>query len=491
MAISFNQIPILLRTPGAYSEYDNSRAVQGISALPNKVLLIGAMETGEATAGVHYPISSKDDGPRLFGRGSQLAAMVDAFKRANALTECWAVGLADDGGATAKVFELTFGGTATEAGSVKLMVAGRQIIVPVAVGDDDEDVATAVAAAIAADTDNHFTAAVDGVDANVVDATARAAGLWTNGLDIRVNYYDKETLPAGITLSIASDVAGATDPDLTATLDAIPESSWYTKIVSGFSGSTAISDLDTFAEAHWGPLVQQDVMCYVGIVGNYSTVQSVGAALNSKFVCAVDVGQSPTPAHSVAAVVAAVDAAEPDPARPRQTLVLPNVLAPGRSQQRSQAQRNLLLQAGIATVKHDASGKTYIERLITTYQTNANSVEDVSYLDVTTMHTLAALRYTMNARIQLKYPRHKLASDGTIVSPGQPIVTPKVIRGELIALFDQWAEQGWVEAGAKPQFMAELVVERNASDVNRVDAIIPPDFMNQFIVFASQIQFLL
>ena len=491
MAISFNQIPILLRTPGSYVEYDNSRAVQGLSALPNKVLLIGAMEAGEATAGVHYPISSKDDGPRLFGRGSQLAGMVDAFKRANGLVECWAVGLADAGGAVAKVFELTFGGAATEAGSVKLQVGGRAVTVAIASGDDDEAVAAAVAAAIAADTDNLFTAAVDGVDANVVDATSKAAGLWTDGLDIRVNYYDKEALPAGLTLAIASDVSGATDPDLTATLDAIPESSWYTKIVSGFGGSTAASDLDTFGAAHWGPLVQQDVMCYFGVVGDYATVSAAGEALNSQFLCAVDAGQSPTPAHEWAAVVAAIDAAEPDPARPRQTLVLPNVLAPARSAQRTQAQRNLLLQAGIATVKHDASGKSYIERLITTYQTNANSVEDVSYLDITTMHTLAALRYTLNARIQLKYPRHKLASDGTIVSPGQPIVTPKVIRGELIALYDQWAEQGWVEAGAKKQFMAELVVERNASDVNRVDAIIPPDIMNQFITFAGQIQFLL
>lgn len=491
MPITFNQIPILLRTPGAYTEIDSSRAVQGLSALPNRILLIGAMETGDATAGTLYPISSKDDGPALFGRGSQLAGMVDKAKRANGLTEMWAVGLADDGGAIAKVIELTFGGAATEDGVVSLMVAGRPISVAVASGDTDDDVATAVAAAIAADTDNLFTAAVDGVDTNVVDATSKAAGLWTDGLDIRVNYYDKEKLPAGLTLAIASDVAGATDPDITATLAALPEAMHYTKIVSGFSGAANIAALDAWAESQWGPLVQHDAMCYVGIVGSYATVSAAGEALNSKFICAVDVGQSPLPAHEFVAVVAAVDAAEPDPARPRQTLVLPNVLAPARSAQRTQAQRNLLLQAGIATVKHDASGKTYIERLITTYQTNANSVEDPTFLDVTTMHTLAALRYTLNARIQLKYPRHKLASDGTIVSPGQPIVTPKVIRGELIALFDQWAEQGWVEAGAKKQFMTELVVERNASDVNRIDAIIPPDLMNQFIVFAGQIQFLL
>jgi phage tail sheath gpL-like len=66
-------------------------------------------------------------------------------------------------------------------------------------------------------------------------------------------------------------------------------------------------------------------------------------------------------------------------------------------------------------------------------------------------------------------------------------VTPKVIRAELIALFIQWMEAGLVEGLA--QFKKDLLVERNTSDPNRVDAIIPPDVINQFRVFAASLQF--
>jgi len=66
-------------------------------------------------------------------------------------------------------------------------------------------------------------------------------------------------------------------------------------------------------------------------------------------------------------------------------------------------------------------------------------------------------------------------------------VTPMVIRSELIALFREWEEAGLAEGFE--QFKTDLIVERNGSDPNRVDAIIPPDVINQFRVFAGQVQF--
>lgn len=135
----------------------------------------------------------------------------------------------------------------------------------------------------------------------------------------------------------------------------------------------------------------------------------------------------------------------------------------------------------------DEGGLCRIERLITTYKTNALGVDDISYLNVETMRTIAYLRYSTRVRIALRYPRHKLASDGTEIAPGQAIVTPKTIRAELIALFLQWMDAGLVEGLA--QFKKDLIVERNTSDPDRVDAIIPPDVINQFRVFAASLQF--
>ena len=106
-----------------------------------------------------------------------------------------------------------------------------------------------------------------------------------------------------------------------------------------------------------------------------------------------------------------------------------------------------------------------------------------------TVHgTLAALRYTTRARITSRYPRHKLAGDNANYGPGQAIVTPSVIKGELLTLFRQWELSGWVEDF--DQFADELLVERNESDTDRVDVIMGPNLVNQFRVFAAQIQFI-
>lgn len=39
------------------------------------------------------------------------------------------------------------------------------------------------------------------------------------------------------------------------------------------------------------------------------------------------------------------------------------------------------------------------------------------------------------------------------------------------------------------EFKNELIVERNADDVNRVDVLLPPDLLNQFRVFAAKTEF--
>ena len=80
------------------------------------------------------------------------------------------------------------------------------------------------------------------------------------------------------------------------------------------------------------------------------------------------------------------------------------------------------------------------------------------------------------------------------VSPGtaQAKARDTMLRAEAIALYlDTWVPDGVVEPAAIEQFKAEVRFERNGSDANRVDMVMPPDLMNQFMVMAGQIQFLL
>ena len=176
-----------------------------------------------------------------------------------------------------------------------------------------------------------------------------------------------------------------------------------------------------------------------------------------------------------------------DPARPFQTLALKNLLPPPEAKRFTREERDLLLHDGISTFTVDAGGRVAIERVITTYQTNTSGVEDISYLDYNTVATVDYIRYAVKARIALRFPRYKLADDGTHYAPGQAVVTPNVIRAELIGLFRELEAVALVEGFE--QFKNDLIVVRSDADPNRVNCIFPPDIINQFRVFAAAVQF--
>ncbi|MDR1521128.1 MAG: hypothetical protein LBU23_13450 [Planctomycetota bacterium] len=72
---------------------------------------------------------------------------------------------------------------------------------------------------------------------------------------------------------------------------------------------------------------------------------------------------------------------------------------------------------------------------------------------------------------------------------GRPSSPRRIAKAECIVKARDWEERGLVEN--VEQFKDELIVERNASDPNRLDFLVPPDLMNQFIVGAVKIQFYL
>lgn len=484
MSLSFNSIPINIRTPGQYVEFDNTRAVQGLPAIAHKLLVIGQRFTGgSVAAGVPVRVLSAAQAEDNFGRGSMLSAMLTALKAANTYTECWAVALDDLGGGALATGTLTLGGSPTEGGTLNVYVGGSQVQVGVASAQTPTSIATGLVAAIAADTSLPVTASNA---AGVVTLTARHKGEVGNGIDVRLNYYTGERTPKGLTTAIVAMSGGTGNPDVQTAITAIGDEQ-YNTIVTPYTDSSNLGKIEALLATRFGPLVQKEGHAFTGLAGSVATLSTLGDSRNSPHLTIMNAGKSPTPAYVWAAVAAAVDAYEPDPARPRQTLLLPGLLAPATPDRMTRDERNLHLFDGISTTIVDAGGQVLIERLITTYKTNAFGVADISYLDIETMRTIAYLRFSVRARIALRFPRHKLAADGTRFAPGQAIVTPNVIRAELVGLFSEWEDAGLAEGLA--QFKRDLIVERSASDPNRIDAIIPPDVINQFRVFAAQIQF--
>lgn len=484
MSISFNTIPVGIRVPGQYIEFDNSRALQGLPVERQKILVMGQRQAGgSVAAGVPTRVMSAGQAEDAFGRGSMLGAMLRALKGANAYTECWAVALDDNGAGAAAVGTLTLGGAPTEAGTVNLYVGGQLVQVAVASGATLAALATALAGAVAADTTLPVSAAAAGA---VLTLTANHKGEAANGLDLRLNYYPGERTPKGLTVTIAAMSGGTANPDVQVAITAIGDEQYHT-VIAPYTDGANLGKIEALLAARWGGMVMKEGQAFAAVAGPLTAATTLGHGRNSPHVCLMGAGKSPTPAWVWAAVVGAVDAFEPDPNRPRQTLPLPGLLAPAIADRWSWAERNVALFDGVATHTVDAGGTVLIERLVTTYKTNAYGVLDPSYLDVEQMRLLAYLRFSTRAMVSQKYPRHKLGDDGVQYAQDQLVMTPGLMVAELVGLFVAWMGAGLVED--LPQFKRDLVVRRNAGDASRLDAVIPPNCINQFRVFAAQIQF--
>ena len=485
--ISFNTIPMNILTPGNYVEFDSSRAVQGLPLMPHRILVIAPrLASGTVAALTPTRIRSAAEGELACGRGSIGAAMLAAARTANPYTELHMIGVAENGGGVAATGTLTITGPSTAAGSIALYIAGKRIEMAVASGAAQNAIATALGAAINADTSLPVTASVT---TNVVTLTARYKGTTGNDIDVRLNYALGEALPAGVAIALVAMASGATNPDVAAALAALGDTQYHT-IVTPFNDATSLASVETFLAARWSGMIQKEGHAFAAYYGTLAGISTLVDARNSPHLSAVSTQKSPTPQWVFAAVLGAIDAGQAeDPSncsRPRQTLALTGCLPPKLTDRYTREERQTHLEDGAATFLVDDGGVCRIERLVTTYKTS-NGVPDTAYMDVEVMRGLAYLRYSTRVRIALRYPRHKLAANGTPIPPGQAIVTPNAVRDELIALFQDWQGVGLVEDIA--QFKRDLIVEINSTDPNRIDAIIPPNVINGFRVFAASVQF--
>jgi phage tail sheath gpL-like len=486
MSVGFAQIPAALRVPLFHVEFDSSRATGGLAA--KRGLIIGQPTT--AATGLAL-VSSVDAAAALYGNGSMLTRMIRAFRANNTFSELWALPVADVGAGVAATYTLTFSGTASAAGVVSLYVAGTRVPVAVASGDAATAVAAAAAAAITANTALPVTAAVSSA---VVTLTARNKGTLGNSIDVRVNLngaMDGEALPAGVALVIAAGTAGATDPDLAGVAAALGDEE-FEVIVAPYTAATPINALrdlmnDTTGRWAWSRQIYGHV--FSANRASVADLLTFGGTRNDQHMTVVGYeATNPTYPGDMAAafgaqVLASVSA---DAARPVQTLPLTGVFAAPTGTRFTKSQRQSLLSTGVATIAYEASS-VQINRAVTTYRVNAFGVADASYLDCETLFTLAEVVRRLRSTITTKFPRSKLANDGTRFGAGQPIVTPKTIKAELVAQYAEMEAEGLVEDAEG--FAAATIVVRNANDPSRVDVLYAPNLVNGLRIFAVLAQF--
>jgi phage tail sheath gpL-like len=314
-----------------------------------------------------------------------------------------------------------------------------------------------------------------------------------------VNYYGTiggEIMPPGLDLTLPATgflTGGTGVPNFDAAIASLGEQQ-FEYVAMPYTDSTSLMAWELeygFSDTgRWGWQRQLFGHIFSAKRGLYADLITYGATRNSGVVSIMAFENSnPSPMNEAAAAYAAKAqrALVNDPARPLQTLSLNKIKLAPIDDRFNFIELNALATTGLAIQKPGTDGQPMIARENTTYQLNLYGQADDAYELVTTLATLAKLLRNQRHAITSKFARHKLANDGTRFGPGQAVVTPGIIKGELIAQYRQDEFNGLVEDTRN--FKNHLLVERDPNDPNRVNVLYPPDLINQLRVFAVLAQF--
>jgi phage tail sheath gpL-like len=501
MPISFANIPANIKVPLYWVEVDPSMA--GLASINLKALIVGIMTSdGDAPPDIPIPIGSQAQADAHFGPGSELSRMFQAYYANNFANEVWGLPLAEPVGASAATGTITITTPPTEAGTIHLYIAGTHVPVNVMSTDTMTQIAQAITDAINAFTDTIGNPAlpVTAVEATgTVTLTSLFKGVNGNEITVQLNYYgsigsEMTPIGLGITLPAGGLLSGGVGVPVMATGIANIQKKDFEYVAMPYPDTNSLFEWDQeygfTDQGRWGWQRQQFGHVFSAKRGTYAALITFGDTLNSgvESVMAFEV-TTPSPMFECCAAYTAKAqrALINDPARPLQTLSLNMIKGCPLQDRFDFPELNSIASNGLAIQEVGSDDQPMILREQTTYQLNLYGMSDDAYELVTTLATLAKLLRNQKHAITSKYPRSKLADDGTKFGPGQAIVTPGIIKAELVNEYQMDMWNGLVEN--LKAFKANLIVERDPNDPNRVNVLYPPDLINQLRIFAVLAQF--
>lgn len=497
--ITLDEIPYNLQVPGTYFQVRADYSQAGLLPFPAKALLIGQMlASGTAVPATPYPVFAVADAEGLAGAGSILAQMAAAFIKANPWIPLEIIGVADATGATKAAGSFAITGSATQAGTLALYIAGIRVAVAVSEGDTATTVAANAATAIGQLTTSlgalpfspgavPFTAIAS---TGTLAITALHGGTLGNTIDLRTNAQRGDATPAGLAVAVTAMTGGATDPDITASIDAIANE-WFTDIAICWNDATNVGVFESALATRYTALGKLDTHGYRAIGGTPATVQTAQSTLNSKFASTLAVQSPMQPTWIWAASFAGVCsyALAQDPSLQLRGLPLPGILAPASADRYSETERNILLAAAISTFTVAVDGTVQLERVVTENLTDANGIPTEAWHDIMVPKTMSRIRYDWVGYVSLVYPRNKLAPDGSLAAEYDgTVVTPKRMKGAWAGRCRVYAESGWIENSA--QTVKQSVFTIDDSNPNRMNSRQQVKIIGNLMILAGELEFL-
>jgi len=485
MVVNVSQLPANVAVPLFYAQVDNSQA--GVFTQNGRRLLLGQkLAGGTAPTGQPILITATEQSYGLFGRGSLLARMIEAYRANDPYGELYAIAVSDDAAGVAAQHTLTVTGPSTEAGQVNLYIGTRRVRAAVASGDSANAIAAAINTAINADLDLPVTSTVLNA---VVTVNNRHKGECGNAVGFSLNWFGElggERLPAGVGVAIAQPTQGSGNPVLTGAISGMGDDP-YDYIGLPYTDAVSLNAIRDELGSRWSAIRMLYGHAYVAKVDTVGNLVTLADGRNDPALTLVGVSNTPWPAYEIAPAYMgqAAPSLEVDPARPIHTLTLVGGLAPKTGYNFTEKQT--LVDHGIAPLARGVGGEPQIVSGVTTYTKNAYGARDRSYQNITTRANLTFIIRFLQARITQKFGRHKLANNGTRFGAGQAITTPNIIRAEMIAAYSELEGLGLVENAEA--FKEALIVERDAQNPDRVNVLFAPDLVNELKVFGMLVQF--
>lgn len=452
-----DEISTTNRVPGTYVNYNFTNGSRTLATDDQYVVILAQrVKTGTVPALVPTDVFSSDQAAQYFGHGSQAHLMATAAMRANGNIQLAVCALDDDKAGVAAAGQLTLSGPATSAGQVRLQVGDRTVAVAVKNGSTANALLESLHEALGAEADLPVTASLDSPvgKGTTLNLTAKNKGACGNetGLSLTIT-------ATGVSGVLSPMAGGEGDPDVSLALTAI-YSAGHTLIVMPYSTTDALSALSEHLNNVSGPVEQRGAVGVTGWNGTLATGTTLTTASNA---ARITTGWHPASVLSngiLAAVYAAIIAAEDDPSEPLDNTVLTGLDVTPQASWPMRTEMEKALHNGLSPFAV-VNNNVQLTRAISNYVKNSQGIDDPTLLDITTIRTLDFVRKAWRTRMSQRFPNGGKLTDRRLLQ----------IRSETLDVL--YALQTLEMVENIDTYKDQVAVTRNLQDATRADAAIP------------------